>query len=94
MSSLLFKSSFELTISPENTGLVALAAQEFWYFPEMVMTPEEIICREFEQYYSNIRSRIYNRLVMQYGVAQKNIVDAIMTQYDESKKSSTWFTAL
>lgn len=53
------------------------------------MTPEEIICREFEQYYANIRSRIYNRLVMQYGVDQKNIVDAIMTQYDESKKSST-----
>lgn len=53
------------------------------------MTPEEVICQEFEQYYANIRSRIYTRLVMQYGVAQKNIVDAIMAQYDESKKSST-----
>lgn len=86
-----FTSTFELTISPENTALIPLMAEEFWWFPEMTMTPEEVIQRHFEHFYLECRNKIQNRLMRLKWEAGRAEVEAIMNQYDESASSNTSF---
>lgn len=88
-----FTSTFELTISPENLALIPVIAEEFWWFPEMSMTPEDVIKRHFELFYMEaVRNRIQSRLLRLKGEAGKAEVEAIMAQYDESVSSNTSFS--
>lgn len=90
-----FTSTFELTISPENTALIPLIAQEFWWYPEMDMTSEEVIKRHFELFYTEaVRNRIQSRLLRLKWEAGKAEVEAIMAQYDNAVVTSTSFSEI
>ncbi len=75
-----FTAKLTLNISDENTSFIPVAWKAFGHFPEMTMTPEDVICQEFQIAFDNKINRFRLALEQFLGAVNQEQFDAINEQ--------------